>query len=91
MLSAPEKLGERFAEHKDKIENLLEMCAGFLSPEHIDDGPDTAPSKRIIGEVPEYEGVKASAGPIIAKKIGLQMIRSKCLHFDGWLKRLEHL
>jgi len=61
------------------------------SPELIDDGHDTAPSKRIARLIPEYAGMKASAGPLIAAKIGLAAIRQRCSHFDEWLKKLESL
>ena len=53
----------------------------FPSIEHIDDGPTTAPSKRIIKLIPGYEDRKASAGPNIAEYIGLTVIREKCLAF----------
>ena len=49
------------------------------------------PSKRIIKCIPEYKGRKSSAGPLIADKIGLHLIRKRCTHFDSWLKQLEAL
>ena len=77
-------------EHCDKsIERLKAIAGSFATIEHIDDGPATAPSKRIIEVVPEYDGRKASAGPDIAEYIGLPTIRQKCPHFDKWLKELE--
>jgi hypothetical protein len=60
-------------------------------PELINDGENTAPSKRIIARIPEYENAKPTAGPIIAAAIGLAMIRNKCPHFDAWLRKLETL
>ena len=91
LLAAPQKLGCRYLDCDRAIQNLVEMAAGFDSPELIDDGPNTAPSKRIIREIPEYEGMKASAGPLIAEKIGLSALRNKCRHFDQWLSQLENL
>ena len=67
------------------------MASAFNSPELIDDGPDTAPSKRIIAEIPEYAKRKSSAGPIVAERIGLPALRAKCEHFGGWIDRLETL
>jgi hypothetical protein len=61
------------------------------SIEHINDGFETAPSKRIIDLIPEYYGRKVSAGPDIAEYIGLSVIRAKCPHIDGWLKALHDL
>jgi hypothetical protein len=85
------KLDWEFIDRAGPIASLVEMAASFPSPEHINDGQDTAPSKRIIMEIPEYEGMKASAGPLVADKIGLPAIRQKCKHFADWLARLEAL
>jgi hypothetical protein len=60
-----------------------------IPPEEVDEGKDTAPSKRIITHVPEYEGRKASAGPLIAANIGLAHLRKRCPHFDAWLSGLS--
>ena len=59
----------------------------FQSPEHINDGPETAPSKRILQHCPGYN--KPLHGSVIAMDIGLDVIRKQCLHFDAWLKKIE--
>ena len=61
------------------------------SPELINDGPDSSPSKRIIAQFPEYGALKPTAGPQIAERIGLKRIRSRCPHFSAWIERLERL
>jgi hypothetical protein len=71
------------------IELLEKIAASEPSIELIDDGPESAPSKRIIEVFPAYRGLKASSGPDLAEYIGLAKIREKCPHFDSWLKRLE--
>lgn len=91
ILSDPVQFDARFNEHSDKIKNLIKICSQVQSPEMIDDGIETAPSKRIINEIPDYAGAKSSAGPLIAMRIGLQTIRAKCPHFASWLTRLESL
>jgi len=91
ILSDPTKFTPRFIEHADKIDDLVAMCSGFNSPELINDGAESAPSKRIIQSIPDYAGSKASAGPLIAKRIGLTAIREKCPHFSGWVETLEKL
>lgn len=73
------------------IAQLNAVAAGFPSVEHIDDGRESAPSKRIIAVVPEYKGRKTTAGPDIAEFIGLPRIREACPHVHGWLTRLESL
>jgi|SRR5579863_7037810 len=57
------------------------------TPEHIDEGDETSPSKRISKLLPEYD--KPVSGPLIAKRIGLTKMRAECHHFDRWLRRLE--
>lgn len=91
LLSDPGKLGSEFIGSADGIARLATMVSRFPSPEHVNDSSDTAPSKRIIRAIPEYEGRKASAGPIVAEKIGLSTMRDKCAHFAEWLAKLENL
>ena len=91
LLSDPQKLDEQFHDCEDGIRRLADMASRFSSPELINNGRETAPSKRIIAEIPEYRGQKASAGPIVANYIGLDALRSKCEHFGEWLNELEHL
>jgi hypothetical protein len=91
LLADPSKFDWEFIEHPEAIARLVALAAHYASPEDIDDDPMTAPSKRIIQEIPEYEFQKASAGPIVASKIGLPTLRQKCPHFDSWLTRLETL
>jgi hypothetical protein len=91
ILADPQKLDCEFLDHSKAISTLVEMVNGFDSPEYINDGEETAPSKRIIKEIPEYEGMKVSAGPIVTEKIGLANIRKKCNHFNQWLLRIEAL
>ena len=59
----------------------------FDTPEHIDDAPETAPSKRVERLVPEYQ--KPLFGSVAASAIGLHKIRAECPHFAAWLTRLE--
>ena len=91
LLADPAKLDLYFYEYEDEIARLVEMAEGFDSPELIDDGDVSAPSKRIIGEIREYEYWKASAGPIVADEIGLDTLRIRCKHFGEWLAKLEDL
>ena len=91
LLSEPAQLSAQFMERQAGIRTLVAMADQAGNPELINDGPDTAPSKRIIAEVPEYSGMKASAGPIVAERIGLANLRSGCQHFGKWINRLEAL
>jgi hypothetical protein len=70
---------------------LQNVADSVTSPELIDDGQHSAPSRRIIEEFPQYERLKSSVGPQMAELIGLAKIRSVCPHFDAWIGRLEQL
>lgn len=91
LLSDPSRFKAVFLTHDEAIARLGELASRFDSPEHIDDGSETSPSKRIIKEIREYEKQKASAGPLIASKIGLVRMRQACRHFDEWITQLESL
>ena len=91
ILSDPRQLDTQFDNRAHGIARLETTVAQFPSPEHVNDNTDTAPSKQIIREIPEYECRKASAGPIVTEKIGLSSLRSKCSHFAAWLEKLENL
>lgn len=85
LFSAP----ERFAEWLDDQALLAPMAAiraAFATPEHINNSPQTAPSKRILALVPHYK--KTVDGPLIAEDIGLDAIRAQCPHFNNWIERL---
>ncbi|MDR1847250.1 MAG: DUF4276 family protein [Bacteroidales bacterium] len=69
-----------------KIEDIIKR---YPNPEDINNGIDTAPSKRIKQNIPAYD--KINDGTILAIEMGLQNIRNKCLRFDYWLKKLEDL
>lgn len=61
----------------------------FASPEEINEGIHTHPSARIRGALSGYR--KVLHGSLIAARIGLETIRRRCPHFDGWLSALEAL
>ncbi len=72
-----------------RISALQKIVDNVQSPELIDDGQHTVPSQRILAEFPEYP--KPTVGPQMAELIGLEIIRSKCPHFNSWIGRLEKL
>jgi hypothetical protein len=86
-----EQLLHEFPNAERGVRQLRQVVESIGNPELIDAGQDTAPSKRIIGAIPEYRGRKASSGPLVAKKIGLATLRQRCRHFDTWLGWLEAL
>jgi len=91
LLSEPRAFACQYRDYEQQIERLEALCAQYGSPESINDGEDSAPSKRIAKEIPEYSRAKRTAGPIIAAEIGLKTIRARCPHFNDWLTILEGL
>lgn len=75
----------------DKIAELEEVVEGAVSPEHINDGPNTHPSARLdtLLYPPRYS--KVLHGALLAEAVGLDRIRTRCQHFASWLDRLENL
>lgn len=69
--------------------NLGQVRQQFETPEHINDSPTTAPSKRIEALIPIYN--KRLHGPLVAGETGLDRIRNECPRFNEWLSHLESL
>ena len=76
-----------FEEDEIKIEDLQAAADAFESPEMINNSPETAPSKRLIDAIPDYD--KIVFGNCVAMDIGLEKIREKCPLFNEWVEKLE--
>ncbi len=71
------------------IDELYKIAAQFPNPEFINDGKNTAPSKRLLKIIHGYN--KIVYGSLLAQSIGLVKIREKCLRFNEWLNKMEQL
>lgn len=72
------------------IENLEAVAQSFGNrPEKIDNGPDTAPSKRILKEIPEYD--KVAAGVDTLELVGIDTLKEACPHFSEWVEKLVRI
>jgi hypothetical protein len=91
LFADPTRFGYFYNRHEHQIAALKVIADRYATPEWIDDGQHSAPSKRIIAELPDYEDAKSVVGPQMAELIGLDIIRGKCPHFAAWLSRLEKL
>ena len=69
------------------VQELVRIAKANATPEEINDGPNTAPSKRIMRLMPNFE--KTFHGPLIAADTGLDAFRRSCTHFSAWRGRLE--
>ena len=68
---------------------LEKQRALFDTVEDINDGPATAPSKRLLKELGSYR--KAIQGPAAAEQIGLARMREVAPRFATWLEWLESI
>ncbi|MEZ9317970.1 DUF4276 family protein [Vibrio lentus] len=70
----------------DVVEAVLTECG---EPEYINNGPETAPSKRLDKWAPYGKFAKTTTGIAIAQRISIQKMREMCPLFNGWLEQLE--
>lgn len=66
---------------------LAAICA--MDPESVNNGITTAPSKRLIANIPTYG--KVNDGVELCLLIGLDNIRARCPRFDSWITKLENI
>ena len=88
LFSDPSRLASALR-RQDLAQKLWEIRHEFPTPEHIDDSPQSAPSKRIQNLFPRYR--KVQMGERAARAITLEKIRQECPLFDAWLTTLENL
>jgi Domain of unknown function (DUF4276) len=87
LFSDPAKLASGlYARHLE--DDFAVIRGGFTTPEEINDSPETAPSKRLLGLMPIYE--KPLYGSLAAIEIGLGVLRRECRRFNAWVERLEN-
>lgn len=71
------------------IQPLIKCLEIIKNPELINNGCETAPSKRILKCIPHFD--KATTGIDVLAMIALDDIRSHCSHFNDWICKLENL
>lgn len=70
------------------IDQLM-AAVGTTAPEDINDGTQTAPSKRLATWIAGYR--KTVHGPLAVATAGLTALRTACPRFSAWVTRLEAL
>jgi len=72
------------------LDRLSDVRASVETPEHINDGYETKPSKRLENLLhPKYQ--KTLHGPRAAERITLEVIERECRHFKAWMDSLRKL
>lgn len=69
------------------VREIEDIINRHQNPEMINDGAQTAPSKRLANLIKGYN--KVVYGNILAEEIGLPQMRSKSVRFNEWLNKLE--
>ena len=76
-----------------RCEQLSKDLQKIGNPELINNGPTTAPSKRIIKAIEgekktHYNYNKPATAKSVTKEIGIDELRDKCQHFNEWIEKL---
>ncbi|MEU5308938.1 DUF4276 family protein [Streptomyces sp. NPDC021562] len=85
VFAAAEQLGD-WVDDPSLGQELKRQADRAGGPENVNDGPATAPSKRILKLYPRY--AKTQDGPVAVMELGLPALRAACPHFDNWITRL---
>ena len=86
-----EYIAKMYPKCKSRCEQLTKELQKAGNPELIDNGPTTAPSKRIIKAIEgdnKYKYNKPATGKSVTKEIGIDILRAKCPHFNEWIELL---
>jgi len=87
LFTSPEDISRTMDTSGKTTPQLAEIRNRYHSPEEIDEGPSTHPSKRIEKLFPNYN--KPFHGSLIASRIGIKQILDNCPHFHQWIEKLE--
>ncbi|MDA1096324.1 MAG: DUF4276 family protein [Chloroflexi bacterium] len=88
LFSEPQSLAQAVRQ-PNLVGQFADIRRMYDTPEHINDGVATSPSKRIKKVAPGFS--KLVDGANAAKMIGLDTMREECVHFAKWVDWLEEL
>lgn len=71
------------------VEQLEADVLDSGGPELVNDGPSTAPSKRLETYCAAYS--KTNDGPLAIADLGIEPLRAQCPHLDRWLTILDDI
>ena len=72
-----------------KLKELQAIRDAYPTPEHINEGVGSAPSKRLVQLYEAHK--KVVFGPLITQRTGMIALRESCAHFHQWIERMEAL
>lgn len=91
LFTYPQKFEIEYIGNQKGIDILKSIVEEKGNPELINDGVDTAPSKRIIKVFPDYANNKPAIGSMIAHEIGMDCLSKSCKHFAEWVEKLKSI
>lgn len=71
---------------KDVVSSIQAIRDSYPTPEHINNSPETAPSKRLKALIPNY--AKPINGTLLSKNMGIDVIMNQCPHFKQWIEKI---
>lgn len=74
---------------EDVVNSIREIRESYPTPEHINNSPETAPSKRLEVLIPNYPKIKN--GTLLSKNMGIDVIMNQCPHFKSWIESIVTL
>ena len=90
VLANPKNLALEYFDNDKAIQTLQAVLNEHKgNAELINENPASAPSKRIIEVIPEYD--KVNVGAAIAGINGIEFLKNTCKHFKSWVDTLEIL
>lgn len=90
LLANPDILLIEYMDAGKEVEKLKKIVAKYDgNPEKVNNGSTTAPSKRIISLIPEYEDNKVSVGAVLAGIDGIEVQKERCKHFGDWISKIH--
>ncbi len=85
-----EQLNVEYPNASANIQRLKRETDKYGDPEMIDDGPATAPSKRIISALEKYYHYnKVKSGASVTSRIGIDALLENCTHFREWIELIK--
>lgn len=92
LLANPDLLLIEYTDAGQQVEKLKQIVTKYDdNPEKVNTGNNTAPSKRIISLIPEYEGNKVNVGSVLAGIEGIEVQMQRCKHFADWIEKIQNL
>lgn len=71
------------------VRSIQAIRDSYSTPEHINNSPETAPSKRLEALIPNYAKIKN--GTLLSKEMGIDVIMEQCPHFRRWIESISVL